>query len=154
MPPQNLIVVATQVIEVGLNISARTLHTEIAPATSLVQRAGRCARFANQHGSVHVYPLADGLTALPYNADMCAATLADLADEPEPFDFAREQALIDRVHTAADEAFLEGYRRTRYDLVDPIFTGWRTFDPHSAHELIRDVRQGSLLGHGAPNEPI
>jgi CRISPR-associated endonuclease/helicase Cas3 len=56
---QSTIVVATQVVEVGLNISAGVLHTELAPANSLIQRVGRCARFADQRGEVTVYhPLA------------------------------------------------------------------------------------------------
>jgi CRISPR-associated endonuclease/helicase Cas3 len=37
-------VVATQVVEAGLNVSCELLVTEVAPADSLVQRAGRCAR--------------------------------------------------------------------------------------------------------------
>jgi CRISPR-associated endonuclease/helicase Cas3 len=55
----DMLVVATQVVEVGLNISVEVLHTEIAPASSLVQRAGRCARFAQQQGRVIIYPLPD-----------------------------------------------------------------------------------------------
>ncbi len=39
------IVVATQAIEAGLDISARTLFTELAPWPSLVQRCGRCNRY-------------------------------------------------------------------------------------------------------------
>lgn len=67
------IVVATQVMEVGLNISAAVLHTELAPANSLIQRAGRCARFAGQHGEVVVYhPLA------PADAKVDSRPLADL----------------------------------------------------------------------------
>jgi CRISPR-associated endonuclease/helicase Cas3 len=38
------IIVATQVIEAGVDISARTLVTELAPWASLVQRMGRCNR--------------------------------------------------------------------------------------------------------------
>jgi CRISPR-associated endonuclease/helicase Cas3 len=38
------IVVATQAIEAGVDISARTLFTELAPWSSLVQRFGRCNR--------------------------------------------------------------------------------------------------------------
>lgn len=38
------IVVATQVVEAGVDISARTLVTEIAPWSALVQRFGRCNR--------------------------------------------------------------------------------------------------------------
>jgi CRISPR-associated endonuclease/helicase Cas3 len=38
------IVVSTQVIEAGVDLSARTLFTELAPWSSLVQRFGRCHR--------------------------------------------------------------------------------------------------------------
>lgn len=38
------IVISTQVIEAGVDISARTLFTELAPWPSLVQRFGRCNR--------------------------------------------------------------------------------------------------------------
>lgn len=38
------IIVATQVVEAGLNISSRLLVTDIAPYASLVQRFGRCNR--------------------------------------------------------------------------------------------------------------
>jgi len=38
------IIVSTQVIEAGIDVSARTLFTELAPWPSLVQRFGRCNR--------------------------------------------------------------------------------------------------------------
>lgn len=44
-PEQGRIVVATQAIEAGVDISARTLFTELAPWSSLVQRFGRCNRY-------------------------------------------------------------------------------------------------------------
>jgi CRISPR/Cas system-associated endonuclease/helicase Cas3 len=49
------VLVATQVVEVGLDISADALLTELAPANALVQRFGRCARWGGQ-GSVIVAP--------------------------------------------------------------------------------------------------
>ena len=44
-PGTNRIVVATQVVEAGVDISASLLVTELAPWPSLVQRFGRCARW-------------------------------------------------------------------------------------------------------------
>ena len=38
------IIVATQVVEAGVDISSRTLITELAPWASIVQRVGRCNR--------------------------------------------------------------------------------------------------------------
>ena len=44
-PGVNRIIVSTQVIEAGVDISAALLVTELSPWTSLVQRFGRCARW-------------------------------------------------------------------------------------------------------------
>lgn len=47
------IVVATQVVEAGVDLSAKVLFTELAPWASLVQRFGRCARYPeDKHGKV------------------------------------------------------------------------------------------------------
>lgn len=49
-----LIVIATQAIEAGVDISARTLITELAPWPSLIQRFGRCNRRGEyEKGDVH-----------------------------------------------------------------------------------------------------
>jgi CRISPR-associated endonuclease/helicase Cas3 len=45
---QNRIIVATQVVEAGVDISADVLVTELAPWASLVQRFGRCARYGGE----------------------------------------------------------------------------------------------------------
>jgi len=44
-PAEGRIVIATQAIEAGVDISARVLFTELAPWASLVQRFGRCNRY-------------------------------------------------------------------------------------------------------------
>ena len=44
IPSSGRIIVATQAIEAGVDISATTLFTELAPWSSLVQRFGRCNR--------------------------------------------------------------------------------------------------------------
>src|SRR5690606_41661757 len=49
------IVISTQAIEVGLDITCRTLLTELAPANAVVQRAGRCARYEGEKGDVYVF---------------------------------------------------------------------------------------------------
>ncbi len=49
IPEAGRVVVATQVVEAGVDLSAATLVTELAPWGSIVQRLGRCNRFA-EHG--------------------------------------------------------------------------------------------------------
>ncbi len=72
------IIVATQVVEAGVDISARTLVTELAPWASLVQRMGRCNRTGDDGpGRVFWIDLDTGKHAAPYDA--------------EDLNFAREQ---------------------------------------------------------------
>ncbi len=73
------IVIATQAVEAGVDVSARTLITELAPWPSLVQRFGRC----NRHGEfqdgqarifwVDVHTDANDDLAAPYAADELAS---------------------------------------------------------------------------------
>lgn len=48
--PENIILVATQVVEAGLDFNFKTVITEIAPIDSLIQRIGRCARIPGSKG--------------------------------------------------------------------------------------------------------
>lgn len=43
--PEGLIIISTQVLEAGVDISSKTLFTELAPWPSLIQRFGRCNRY-------------------------------------------------------------------------------------------------------------
>lgn len=67
------IAVATQVIEAGVDVSARTLFTELAPWSSLVQRFGRCNRNGEfKEADVYWFDVPTGKeTAIspPYDAD-------------------------------------------------------------------------------------
>ncbi len=72
---QRRIIVSTQVVEAGVDISAKVLFTELAPWASLVQRFGRCARRPGENGAVYWMDVsAHEMAALPYSeAELDAA---------------------------------------------------------------------------------
>lgn len=49
------VLISTQVVEAGINITSEVLHTQLCPMNSLLQRAGRCSRFRGESGWVRVY---------------------------------------------------------------------------------------------------
>ena len=49
------VLISTQVVEVGINITSEVMHVQLCPMSSLLQRAGRCARFKGETGKVRVY---------------------------------------------------------------------------------------------------
>lgn len=81
------IVVSTQVIEAGVDVSATTLFTELAPWASLVQRFGRCNRRGeqNEHACVWWIDVPDE-NAAPYEPEdlnRAREALEGIGREPE-----------------------------------------------------------------------
>lgn len=79
LPDGGRILVATQVVEAGVDISATTLITDLAPWASLVQRIGRCARYGGS-GTVIIVDRQlkenDDKKAAPYRAAELVAAAA------------------------------------------------------------------------------
>jgi CRISPR-associated endonuclease/helicase Cas3 len=67
-PADDRIIVATQVVEAGVDLSARTLVTELAPWASLVQRIGRCNRTGDDGPGRVFWIDVDDKQAAPYEA--------------------------------------------------------------------------------------
>jgi CRISPR-associated endonuclease/helicase Cas3 len=82
LPARSRIVVATQVIEAGVDLSADLLFTEVCPWPSLVQRLGRLARRGGT-GEAVVLELDTSRASAPYDAadlDAAWAALESLSD--------------------------------------------------------------------------
>lgn len=127
IPPQGQIVVATQVVEAGLDVSSTTLLTELSPWSSFVQRCGRCNRAGerNRAGDAAVVWLdleidTEPKLALPYEPDelaRCRARLRGLVsaspvDLPAVDDPAPETAVLrrrDLLDLFSTEADLSGF---------------------------------------------
>ncbi|WP_225978487.1 type I-G CRISPR-associated helicase/endonuclease Cas3g [Gandjariella thermophila] len=69
--PAGLIVVSTQVLEAGVDVTSETLVTETAPWSSIVQRAGRCNRDGQARGArlLWTVPPPGRGASLPYDDD-------------------------------------------------------------------------------------
>ena len=148
----NVILVATQVIEVGLDITCENLHTELAPASAIFQRAGRCARFEDESGTVRIYPVSktDGSpNYAPYENEICEATMKSFQQRNgKVLDFAAEQAIINEVHRESDEKILAGLEaRPIRNRISEAISGQELA---LARELIRKNDSRTLLVHDKP----
>ena len=158
----NWIVVATQVVEVGLDITCQTLHTELAPANAVLQRAGRCARYEGEEGDVFVYAEAldaEGKTVdltervMPYKGQQeeITCTLAEFQNRHgDTLTFGDEQEIISAAHGPRDRLIVEGlvatqemHRRRMNSVMDGQRSG-------KAGDLIRAVSSRLVVIHDDP----
>jgi CRISPR-associated endonuclease/helicase Cas3 len=168
------ILVATQVVEAGLDISAAMLHTELAPANALVQRAGRCARYEDETGMVSVYDTvnddgnrdyrpywlgrarhleeedAGDSETLRHAIDKTADEVARRHDSNLAFD--DELMLIDTVHTTLDTETVRSFNETdwRQQAAKAMCPSSDHRNYTYARELIRDV---DTVGVAIADEP-
>jgi CRISPR-associated endonuclease/helicase Cas3 len=155
---KSAILVATQVIEVGLDITSEVLHTELAPAASVMQRAGRCARYQDEIGDVYVYRLPldrDGNPRYaPYlkeQKEISRKTWDALsARSGDKFGFGAELDVVDAAHRGADRQMLDKLSAQRYALRERIVRTIATQERGAARELIRDVDSRTVIVHPRP----
>lgn len=155
---ESAILVATQVVEVGLDITSEALHTELAPAASIIQRAGRCARYQNEKGDVYVYPLPIDESGRPDHApylgvqkQICQRTWQVLRERSGSLlDFATELEVVEAAHGEADRQMLEDLRSTRYYIADRITQTIAAQERGAARELIRSVDSRTVIVHPDP----
>lgn len=155
---ESAILVATQVVEVGLDITSETLHTELAPAASIIQRAGRCARYQGEAGDVYVYPLPTDSNGHPDFApylgaqkQLCERTWEALRERSgNVLDFATELQIVEIAHSEADRKVLKDLRDTRYYVADRIAQTMEAQERGAARELIRTVDSRTVIVHPDP----
>lgn len=147
------IAVSTQALEAGIDVSAATLFTELAPWASLVQRFGRCNRGGeiDDAGGATVrwidVACEDDLE-LPYDAaelddarrrlaglrSASPSALPPVRDEPRPGLVLRRRDIFDLFDTSADlsgfDIDVSPYVRDAGDLGVAVF--WRSFSAEGA----------------------
>ena len=156
----SLILVATQVVEVGLDITCDRLHTEIAPANAIFQRAGRCARYPGEVGHVYIYqvPTRDshGKEALdfqPYTGTLCTASWQSLSGRTgQELDFEDEQKIIDDVHAEADGNLLVAMDSQRGLIWRNIYNAMEAHERSYRQDLIRSIDSITVLAADSPEK--
>ena len=154
----NVILVTTQVVEAGIDISADNLHTELAPLNSIVQRAGRCARYEGERGigTVWIYELetnAKGEPDLgPYRdneqkalVENTRAVLEQLPVDGEVLEFTAEIERLDKVHSSHEAKHLESYLQNLYYLKNKIHEAMDGRNEAAVRELVRDVASVNVI---------
>lgn len=159
------VLIATQVIEAGINITCQVMHSEICPMNSLLQRAGRCARFQGETGKIYVYwdvkvsqnnqdfsendseaepekNSNERNNFKPYSKDVCQLTWDVLEDRsPEEIKqkvgFSIEQQWINKVHKEQDLAQLERQSESKMEFEKLFDAAVRTGDESARRDLIR-----------------
>ncbi|MCL6626876.1 MAG: CRISPR-associated helicase Cas3', partial [Alicyclobacillus shizuokensis] len=156
------IVVATQAVEAGVDISAQTLITELAPWPSLIQRFGRCNRRGEQaDAKVLVIDLEDeGDLLLPYDADeiqnarALVEALDDVGSQSLPNVDAspmhglvlRKKDLLDFFDTSLDlsGADVDVSRYIRYNRDVDVQVYWRKMSDDQPDDAMRNVHRDEL----------
>ncbi|NWG18453.1 MAG: CRISPR-associated helicase Cas3' [Chloroflexi bacterium] len=162
---RDYIVVSTQAIEVGLDITSTVLHTELAPANAIIQRAGRCARYQGETGDVYIYRHALDPKGETPALDLCenvnpyagqkaefAATFDQFAARSgQVLTFDDEQAIISVIHGPRDERIVEQLKSGELNHRRAMFAVMRGQDD-AASELIRNVFQQRVTISANPDE--
>lgn len=167
LPPEGRIVVATQVVEAGLDLNASTLITEIAPWTSIVQRFGRLNRDGRQDNAAAAWVDVKTSEVAPYapeEIDSARAKLQKLkdvspasldqvpmSDPPRPTWVIRQHDLFELFSTEKDLA--GGFTDISHFIRDgeeaDVYLFWREF-----HESGPNGRRQNSEGRQAEELPM
>lgn len=169
------VLISTQVIEAGMDLTCDVMHTLLCPMNALLQRAGRCARFAYQTGTVKVYreiQVGEEHTALmqseadddqiatierrprrqflPYENQVCELTWDVLQNHTQAFKgqtvgFEIEADWVNQVHGVGDRNQAQKRQDNRKTFDDRFRAAVFQGERSAAKDLIRDVDNRSVF---------
>ncbi|KEF37801.1 CRISPR-associated helicase Cas3/CRISPR-associated endonuclease Cas3-HD [Schinkia azotoformans MEV2011] len=149
-----VILIATQVVEVGLDITSDVMLTEFSSAPSFLQRIGRNARFEGEEGIVHVYTLDDSggnQPWLPYEEDEVKATEVYLQNVCDSyFDFKKSNDMINQLCSNKDKEIWQKIKLHQKTFKEIMADAYRGHDKGLSGKLIRNIESVSILIHGKP----
>jgi CRISPR-associated endonuclease/helicase Cas3 len=158
---ESAILISTQVIEAGMDISCETMHVEVSPINSFLQRAGRCARWEGEYGEIFVYDILEleerekleietddeeeekqkraiNNKYLPYDKSLCELTMEKLK-EISTLDKNISQKLVDEILMNKE---LKDYSLIEQDNFNrsKIQQSWDICEKNMYSQTIRDIQ--------------
>lgn len=167
----NSILISTQVIEAGMDISCEVMHTEIAPINAILQRVGRCARYTDEYGKVFVYDILEEeerakinvenfenlskedkseirkLTNkyLPYDEPLCKVTFEKLKlPKNQQLSEAVTIRLVNEILTTEEQKTLKQLQTTNYNW-SKIKESWRDCSKSHYRQTVRDIQSANAV---------
>ena len=156
------IVISTQAIEVGVDMTSTFLHTELAPANSIVQRAGRCARYQGDEGHVYIYrhvlntddEVIDLIeNTLPYSntGEVISKTWEAFYEcDGRQFSYEDEQEALNFAHAEQDARIIRELKEQEVNHRKLIYSTMR--GQEDARNLIRNIIAQPVTVHDNPAE--
>ena len=155
--PKGTVCVSTQVVEAGVDVSATTLITDLAPWASLVQRFGRCNREGlekdarvywleidlskkNASAPYAEYELHESAVILKEFSDVGPKNLPPVKSKPEHTHVIRRKDILELFDTTPDLSGMD---------VD-VSRFIREADDHDVHVFWRDIPKGERPDEHAP----
>lgn len=158
---KSAILISTQVIEAGMDISCDTMHIEISPVNSFLQRAGRCARWEGEFGEIYVYDILEldekeqlkletdkkeelsqirtiNNKYLPYEKAQCEVTFEKLKGISS-LDKDISQKLVDDILTNQELNDFTHIRQDNFNRLK-IQQSWDTCEKNMYSQTIRDIQ--------------
>lgn len=128
-------IIATQVVEAGLDISFPNLITDISSGDSLVQRMGRCARKRGEEGKIFIMKPESG-NLNPYSKQDIESVISVINDLPLNHSVSLERNLVDTVITPALRGMAESRAR---GIILSVFDSVASFGDSWANVPTRDA---------------
>lgn len=127
------ILVATQVVEAGIDITCDVMHTDLCPPSSFIQRVGRNARYEGEEGTIVWHSVE---SPGPYRSQKeLIEALGDYLEEKTLLDGKTEQEIIN-LSESFDKKQVEEFKRRVVREVDKL----RAERDYSAYkEMIRSI---------------
>lgn len=157
------ILIATQVIEAGMDLSCDVMHTEVSPINSFLQRAGRCARFAHEIGEIFIYDVLDNEDKvsleiakeeedkkeirrinnkyLPYKEEECKYTIEELK-KFQTLDGENPKLLIETIAKKNELDLIDQMRMSSVGGFNQgkIRESWESCEKNNYRDTIRDIQ--------------